>query len=71
MKKTQDFNPCAYKAISNCGGIAIEVNNTGDAVRYQLSGGEPSRWCKISYTNYRAFFRIHGTRYYLDEFNNN
>ena len=64
------FTPNAAFTLSNMGGIEIELNNTGEAVRYRLYDNAPSRRaCQIQYTTAgRAFFRIRNRRYYLDEF---
>lgn len=64
------FAPNAALAICNWGGIEIELNNTGESVRYKFFDNTPSqRACKIQYTTTgRAFFRIRNKRYYLDEF---
>ena len=63
------FKPHAALAISNWGGIEIEINETGEAVRYRYFGKIGQRACMIQYTTAgRAFFRAKNRRYYLDEF---
>ena len=63
------FKPSAALAICNYGGIEIEINETGDAVKYRYFGKIGQRACMIQYTTAgRAFFRIRNQRYYLDEF---
>ena len=63
------FEPIAARAMSNLGGIEIEINETGEAVRYRYFGKIGRRACQIQYTTTgRAFFRIRNQRYYLDEF---
>ena len=63
------FEPSAALAVCNWGGIEIEINETGEAVKYRYFGKIGQRACKIQYTTTgRAFFRIRNQRYYLDEF---
>lgn len=63
------FAPSATLTICNLGGIEIEINETGEAVKYRYLGKIGRRACKIQYTTAgRAFFRIRNERYYLDEF---
>ena len=63
------FEPSAALAVCNWGGIEIEINETGEAVRYSHFGKIGRRACKIQYTTTgRAFFRIRNQRYYVDEF---
>lgn len=69
----KDFKPCGALTTCNMGGIEIEINNSGDAIRYRWSYGNPkekvSRWQEIKYTaKCRAYFVCHRRRYYLDEF---
>ena len=66
----KSFKPNAALAICNWGGIEIELNHTGESVRYRLFDNAPSRRaCQIQYTTAgRAFFRARNRRYYLDEF---
>lgn len=74
MTKKQEFKPCAYYCVSNYGGIEIEVNGYGDAVRYRWSYGSPdvekvSRWQEIKHDRGgRTYFVCNRRRYYLDEF---
>ena len=65
----KSFKPHAALAVCNLGGIEIEINETGEAVRYRYFGKIGRRFCMIQYTTAgRAFFRIRNKRYYLDEF---
>ena len=65
----KDFKPHGFLSISNLGGIEIEINRTNESVRYRYFGNVGRKPCKISYTNKgRAYFRVYGRRYYLDEF---
>ena len=69
----KSFEPSAVLVICNWGGIEIEINETGEAVKYRYFGKNFSkigrRACQIQYTTAgRAFFRIRNQRYYLDEF---
>lgn len=67
MKK--EFKTMGVLALSNLGGIEIEINNTGEYVRYRYYGEIGQRPCKIDYTNDgRGYFRINSRRYYLDMF---
>ena len=75
MKTKEEFKPVGYYCISNWGGIEIEINNYGDAVRYRWSYGNPnekvSRWQQIKYSKSgRTYFVSKRRRYYLDEFMN-
>ena len=63
------FSPNAALAICNWGGIEIEINETGEAVKYRYFGKIGRRACQIQYTTTgQAFFRAKNRRYYLDEF---
>ena len=65
----ETFTPSAALALCNLGGIEIEINETGEAVKYRYFDKIGRRACKIQYTTTgRAFFRIRNKRYYLDEF---
>ena len=65
----KSFEPSAALTISNLGGIEIEINETGEAVKYRYFGKIGQRACMIQYTTAgRAYFRIRNRRYYLDEF---
>ena len=65
----KSFKPSAALALCNWGGIEIELNHTGEAVKYRYLGKIGRRACQIQYTTTgRAFFRIRNERYYLDEF---
>ena len=63
------FEPHAALTLCNMGGIEIEINETGEAVRYRYFGKIGRRPCMIQYTaTGRAFFRVRNQRYYLDQF---
>ena len=65
----KSFKPNAALAICNFGGIEIELNHTGESVRYRYFDKIGRRACQIQYTTTgRAFFRAMKKRYYLDEF---
>lgn len=69
----KDFKPCGALAVSNWGGIEVEINNSCDGIRYRWSYGNPkekvSRWQEIKYSaSGRAYFVSKRRRYYLDEF---
>lgn len=65
----REFNPQATLALSNWGGIEIEINSTGEYVYYRWYGKLCLRPCKIYRTSKgRAYFRIVGVRYYIDDF---
>lgn len=65
----KSFKPSAVLAICNWGGIEIEINNTGEFVRYKYFGKIGRRPCQIHYTNTgRAYFMAIKRRFYLDEF---
>ena len=64
-----EFTAHAVLCLSNWGGVAIEVSNTGETVRYKWYEDKPSRWCKIYYNRKsEPYFKIAGRRYYLNEF---
>ena len=65
----KSFAPHAALALCNWGGIEIEINETGEAVKYRYFDKIGRRACQIQYTTAgRAFFRARNRRYYLDEF---
>lgn len=65
----KSFRPIAACALCNWGGIEIEINETGEAVKYRYFDKIGRRACQIQYTaTGRAFFRARNRRYYLDEF---
>ena len=65
----KDFKPHGYLTLTNWGGIEIEINDTNESVRYRYFGNVGRKPCKICYTNNgRAYIRVYGRRYYLDEF---
>lgn len=68
MKK-EDFKPCAYLTVCNCGGIEIMINDSVDAVIYSWFGKIARRWKPIKQpAKGRDYFTINNKRYYLDEF---
>ena len=68
MEKT--FKPQAVLCIFNHGGIAIQVNDKNDSVRYQWFDNKPSKkWQIIKYNKHGLpFIRVKNVRYYLDQF---
>lgn len=68
MDKT--FKPQAVLALTNSGGIAIQINNSNDMVRYQWFDNKPSnKWQAIKYNKIgMPFMRVKNVRYYLDQF---
>lgn len=66
---TKEFQAQAALCLSNYGGIAIELSSCGEAVRYQWYDKKPSRWRKIYYNQKgEPYFKAHGRRFYLNEF---
>lgn len=72
-----DYKPMAYKSISNVFSMTIELNSTGEQVRYRMEDiTEPvdnkpvSKWLKVYYTRRdgHAYFMAFGRRHHLDEF---
>lgn len=60
---------------SNCGGIAVVVDDWGERLLYKQCFGQSedlcNRWQRVKYTNSeepRPYFTIYGRRYYLDNF---
>lgn len=43
------FRPNGYRSVTNAGGNEIQVNDSGDAARFRLYGGEPTDWMKIEF----------------------
>ncbi len=65
----QDFIPQGYLTLSNSGGIEIEVNNAGDAVRFRMYGGNVSEWQELKFDeNGEVYFFVYSNRYYLNQF---
>ena len=64
----EEFDACsnkAYKATSNCGGIEIVVNDTGDTEHSRLCRD----WQEIKFTaKGRGYFFMHGRKEYIDTF---
>ena len=44
-----EFKPNGYRGVSNAGGNEIQVNDSGDAARFRLYGGEPTDWMEIEF----------------------
>lgn len=44
-----EFKPNGYRGVSNAGGNEIQVNDSGDAARFRLYGGEPTDWMGIEF----------------------
>lgn len=67
MDKT--FKPQAVLGLTNSGGIAIQIDNSNDMVRYQWFNDKPSRWQFIKYNKEgEPFFRVRNTRYLIKDF---
>lgn len=67
MDKT--FKPQAVLCICNHGGIAIQINDKNDMVRYQWFDNKPSRWQSIKYNkDGEPFLRVRNTRYLIKDF---
>lgn len=63
------FKPHAALCICNYGGIAIQINDNNDMVRYQLFDNNPSRWQAIKYNKEgEPFFRVRNKRYLIKDF---
>lgn len=64
------FIATGYYTICNTFGIEIQINNSGDGIRYRKDkANKPSRWQEIKYTKSgRSYFRMHNRRIYLDEY---
>lgn len=63
------FTPHAYLTTSNYGGIQIELDKTGEELRYKYYDDEPKN-AEIEYDNKGAYFVMENkrTKYYLSEF---
>jgi len=44
-----EFKANGYRGVSNAGGNEIQVNDSGDAARFRLYGGEPTDWMEIEF----------------------
>lgn len=65
----KEFNPDAILCLSSSTRIAIELNRTGEVVRYQWCNCRPSRWCKIYYNQKgEPYFKARRRRFYLSQF---
>lgn len=72
----EEFDACnnkAYKTTSNCGGVEIAINDTGEAVAWCERWGKHSclcrDWQEIKFTaNGRGYFFMHGRKEYIDTF---
>lgn len=47
--ENQDFKPQAGKAISNTGGIEMQIDNKGENARLRYSDGEVTDWLEIEF----------------------
>ncbi len=70
----KEFKVHGYMALSNHGGIEIELDRRGDGLRYRFNNGDkvdkPVE-AEIEYDDSpdgRAYFEVNGRKYYLDEF---
>lgn len=69
MKTKDEFKPCGYLAVSNMGGIEIEINDAGDAVRFRMYNGNVSHWQEIKFDKHGdTYFMAYSNRYYLNQF---
>jgi hypothetical protein len=69
MKIEDEFKPQGYLTLSNMGGIEIEVNKTGEAVRFRMYNGNVSNWQEIKFDeNGEMYFYAYSNRYYLNQF---
>jgi hypothetical protein len=66
---TNEFKPVAGYTISNFGGVAIQLDDYNERVRYQFYEDKPSRWVKL-YQNFDGsfYFRARGRRWNLNNF---
>lgn len=66
----KNFIPQAALCLTNYGGIAIQVNDNNDMVRYQWFDNKPSKkWQAIKYNKHGLpYIRVKNTRYYLNQF---
>lgn len=63
------FKPQGYLTLSNMGCIEIEVNNSGEAVRFRMYNGNVSDWQQIKFDGKgEMYFYAYSTRYYLNQF---
>lgn len=70
MKKEREFKPCGVLALSNLGGIAIELSDCGEWARYKWFDEAPSKRIRIRYTAAKGipYVRIGNRHYRLDKF---
>ena len=69
MMKDKKFKPQGYLALSNSGGIEIEISDTGEAVRFRMYNGNVSQWQEIKFDlNGEMYFHAYSNRYYLNQF---
>lgn len=65
----KNFIPQAALCLTNHGGIAIQLNDNNDMVRYQWFDNKPSRWQSIKYNKEgEPFFRVRNTIYLIKDF---
>jgi hypothetical protein len=63
------FRPQGYLTLSNSGDIEIEINDSGDAVRFRMYNGNVSHWQEIKFDkNGEMYFYAYSNRYYLNQF---
>lgn len=60
----------AVLCLTNHGGIAIQVNDKNDCIRYKWFDNKPSKkWQYIKYNKHGLpYIRVRNVRYYLDQF---
>lgn len=66
------FKPHGYKTLSNSHGIEVEINDSGDGLKYKMSDSKTAYEAEIKHEaddEARAYFETHlGIKHYLDEF---
>ena len=73
--ENQEFKPQSSLNLFNLSSIEIEVNNSGEAVRFKMYsgmfGGNVSDWQQIKFDeNGEMYFIAYSNRYYLKDFTN-
>lgn len=64
-----EFKPQGYLTLSNMGDIEIEVNETGEAVRFRMYNGNVSAWQELKFDKSGdVYFMAYSNRYYLNQF---
>lgn len=72
----QYFKPQGYLTLSNINCIEIEINDSGDAVRFRMCNGNASHyygnvshWQEIKFDkDGEMYFYAYSNRYYLNQF---